>query len=426
MSAEAHPSGARTKAEVRRSWWPGWIWAIPIAALLLVGWWTLRAFMTGGEDITISFADAHGLKHHNTSVLYRGMQVGQVKDVELSKSGDAVTVTVHIDDSATRFLRAGTQFWLRGANPDLSDLSSLGSVISGPTVIMDPGPGAKTTQFTGLTRKPVISGAHEPPQLFEVSLPGAVGELTEGEPVKLLGFAVGEVKTVGFRYDTSTGSIETPVTLALYPSLFHIGNTAGDGSALNDAIGRLIRRGLRARLDRDPPIVGDPQVSLALEPGASGGAPVLVDGLPQIPAASGGGLDSVVDRINRLPLEQIAQNLLDITHHVDGIVASQQISDAVSELDATLKQVHRTTSSAGPKITDLVDRLRRTADRIDAAAKAAQGTAEAADKAVGGAPTQNGMQSTMQEVTEAARSVRELANYLDSHPEALIQGRSGE
>src|SRR5689334_310570 len=27
---------ARTKAEVRRGWWPGWIWAIPIAVILLI------------------------------------------------------------------------------------------------------------------------------------------------------------------------------------------------------------------------------------------------------------------------------------------------------------------------------------------------------------------------------------------------------
>jgi uncharacterized lipoprotein YmbA len=29
----------------------------------------------------------------------------------------------------------------------------------------------------------------------------------------------------------------------------------------------------------------------------------------------------------------------------------------------------------------------------------------------------------MREITEAARSVRELADYLDRHPEALVQGR---
>jgi len=33
------------------------------------------------------------------------------------------------------------------------------------------------------------------------------------------------------------------------------------------------------------------------------------------------------------------------------------------------------------------------------------------------------MQQSLQELTNAARSIRALANYLDQHPEALIRGR---
>ncbi|MDE2451109.1 MAG: hypothetical protein KGO22_19185 [Gammaproteobacteria bacterium] len=40
-----------------------------------------------------------------------------------------------------------------------------------------------------------------------------------------------------------------------------------------------------------------------------------------------------------------------------------------------------------------------------------------------GTATQNGLANTVQEVTEAARAVRSLADYLDRHPEALIRGR---
>ncbi len=32
----------------------------------------------------------------------------------------------------------------------------------------------------------------------------------------------------------------------------------------------------------------------------------------------------------------------------------------------------------------------------------------------------------MRELTEAARSVRGLADYLDRHPEALLRGRKGD
>ena len=42
MNDTPHSEVKRTEAAVRRTRWPGWIWAVPLAALLLVGWWLLR------------------------------------------------------------------------------------------------------------------------------------------------------------------------------------------------------------------------------------------------------------------------------------------------------------------------------------------------------------------------------------------------
>lgn len=435
MSNQSRSEITRTRATVRRSWWPGWIWAIPIAVLLLLGWWGARVFFRGGEDITVSFDDVHGLKPSNSTVVYRGINIGKVGKIALAKNGSSVDVTVRIDDDATKFLTSGTQFWLRGATPSLSDPASLASVLSGPTIVMEPGPGEKATHFVGLTHKPVLAGPHGQPQIYGVSLKGSVGGLKQGEPVKLRGFPVGEVKDVGFRYDANSGDLATPVTLALYPSLFHIEGAAApdSGDALAAAIDRLVQQGLRARLERDPPLVGNPQVTLDIVPDASKAALAVVDGVPQIPTQPGGGVNSIIDRINKLPIEQIAQNVLDTTHKVDALVSSPRLDDAIAELDATLKQVRQTADSAGPKITSLVDGLRKTADQLDQAAKAAEGTARAArdtagaaNKLLGATPSQNDMQTAMSEITEAARSVRDLASYLDRHPEALIKGRSGE
>lgn len=36
------------------------------------------------------------------------------------------------------------------------------------------------------------------------------------------------------------------------------------------------------------------------------------------------------------------------------------------------------------------------------------------------------LDSTLQEVTRAARSVRVLADYLERHPESLVRGKKGE
>ena len=41
------------------------------------------------------------------------------------------------------------------------------------------------------------------------------------------------------------------------------------------------------------------------------------------------------------------------------------------------------------------------------------------------APSQTGLNDTLQEIKEAARAVRSFADYLDRHPEALISGKPG-
>jgi paraquat-inducible protein B len=176
---------------------------------------------------------------------------------------------------------------------------------------------------------------------------------------------------------------------------------------------------MRARLERDPPLIGDPQVALDIEPGSSGAAPTAMNGIPQIPAAPQTGINAIVNRIDKVPIDQIARNLLDTTHHLDALVSSPQIADAIDQLDAALKQIRETADNAGPKVAKLTDSLRRTAARLDE-------TAKAADRLLGGSASQTGTQQALSEITDAARSVRELADYLDRHPEALVEGRSGE
>jgi len=413
-------SPERVRAGVRHGWWPGWIWAIPIAALLVVIWLGARSLLAGGTDITIRFNDVHGMKKENTDVVLRGTQVGHVKEIALTPDGTSVIVTASIDENAVKFLTTGTRFWLQGATPSFSNLASLSSLLSGPTIVMEPGRGGKARHFRGFERQPINPSAGERPLLYEVSLDSEAGSLSGGDPVTLRGFTVGEVRDVGFAYDPGSGQISTPATLAIYPSLFHAkgARDAPNGTEVAAEIGVLISKGMRARLARNPPLVGSYQVSLEIMPGT--GAPtgplVAENGLPLIPTASGGGIADIINRINKVPIERIAQNALQTTHNLAQLTSSPKLRDAIAQLDAALRQIHGVTAKAGPQIPPLIKSLRRAADDL-------QGTAKSANHLVSGTATQNGLSDTVQEITEAARAVRSLADYLDRHPEALVRGR---
>jgi paraquat-inducible protein B len=416
---------ARTAAGIESSRWPGWIWAVPIAALAIVVWLVLQALTYGGVNITVRFARAAGMRAGNTWVHYLGIRVGQVTDVTLSKDGRHVIVKVNIHDDAKKYLRANTRFWLEGATPSLSAPASLKALVAGPTIIMEPGGGKPARHFIGLDYRPAIIGPQEPLLPYVMYFDGAVGEIDKGAPVKLRGFTVGEVSGRSLTYDAVTGTIQTPVIVGLDPSRFHVAAippaNVQSRPILNDVLQRLIQRGMRGRMVQSPPLIGGYAISLDFVPGAAAASLQTGGSLPVIPTVSGGGFGSIVQRVNRMPIDQIADNILEITRHADSIVSSPALRGSIEHLDRTLAELQSTIHDTGPQITKLVQSLHQTADQLDTAVAAANTT-------LGGNPMSqdHDARTALYEVTLAARSVRSLANYLDRHPEALVKGRSGQ
>ena len=243
--------------------------------------------------------------------------------------------------------------------------------------------------------------------------------------MKLLGFTVGEVEDTSFHVNAGTAAITSSVTLELYAPLLHLAAEPDPVSAeaLRAAIASLVAKGLHAELHRDPPLIGSYAVALRMAPDAGSPRHAAENALPEIPAMPAGGVDSLLTRLGNVPVDRIADRVLSITHHVDQIASSPALKDSVVQLHAALKEVHAVVANAGPQITTLVDSLRRTGSQLERTATEVQGLAQSAGGLVGGPTAQAGLQTAIREVTDAARSVRELADYLDQHPEALVHGR---
>jgi paraquat-inducible protein B len=157
------------------------------------------------------------------------------------------------------------------------------------------------------------------------------------------------------------------VTLALYPGLFHFeGAPAAErAAAFKAALASLVRQGLRASLDRDPPLIGGYQVGFEMISGAPAATLDVAARQPQIPTAPGGGLQSMVTRVNKIPLDQIGQNVLDLTKQIDQLASSPKLKESVAELDASLRDIHKTIKEISPKMNQLVQTLRATAEQLD-------------------------------------------------------------
>ena len=418
---------ARTLARVVRSAWPGWIWAVPIAAIGIVVWLMLRALSSRGFEVTLILADAGGLSVNNTAVIYRGLNVGTLIGLALAPDGRHVLARLDIDADMDRYVRRGTRFYIEGREPSIANLASLRALIAGPVIELVPGAGARSRRFVA------IMGA--PAQHFAVSLPylvrftGAVGALPIGAPVTLRGFTVGEVVSVALHIDPRSGAIDTPVGLDLDPTRFHLEEAAppsGDWSApLDAALARLIARGLRAELAQAPPLIGSEQVVLATTP-SSGEATLRLGGeYPEIPAGKGTGLEAFVTELDQLPLPQIAANVRDASARLRTLAASPQLDQSIAHLDHALAELDRTLYKVGPEIPPTLESVQQTVASLRTTATEIDATAAAARSIITGGMAAPGeqFQQALEELTDAARSIRSLADYLDQHPNALIRGR---
>ena len=102
------------------------------------------------------------------------------------------------------------------------------------------------------------------------------------------------------------------------------------------------------------------------------------------------------------------------------MTAGPELGHAITELDRTFTNLDRITADVQPQIKPLIDSLRETAD-------AAQQALQAARHMLGSsASSGTDLPRLIRELTEAARSIRALTDYLDQHPEALIRGRKGD
>lgn len=399
----------RTVARTQKGRWPGWIWGVPLAAVAIVIWLVVRELSAGGVSVTILLDDAAGAKAGSTKVTYRGITIGKVRKVSLAD--DHVVMTVRIHDDEAKYLRTGTRFYLEGAT--MSDPASFKSILAGPTIEMVPGAGAPTRSFVGIAgAAPERLAAAVP---FRVHFTGVGGDLKAGAAVTLAGFKVGEVTRVELGVDPDAGSITTAVQIALDPTRFHVG-----ASEMHAAMRALIDHHLRARLTQSPPLVGARQIELAQVPDPVPASLDLSDGIPEIPTTESSGLDHLMTAAGQFPLEEIGDNLRAITARIKS--SAPRLEDSIVHLDSALRQLDRAMPEVAPtlqSVHDTVERLKATAGELDKTVASARGLLGDNPAAPDGS-----LQPTLLHISEAARAIRVLAEYLDAHPESLIKGRA--
>ncbi|ASI96450.1 MlaD family protein [Vibrio rotiferianus] len=115
------------------------LWLLPILTMVLAGWLVVKSIHDAGQRVQIYFSDAAGLVAGRTTIRYQGLEVGIVRDINLSKDLSNIYVDADIYPEATKLLNESTRFWLVKPTASLSGVSGLDALVSGNYISIQPG-----------------------------------------------------------------------------------------------------------------------------------------------------------------------------------------------------------------------------------------------------------------------------------------------
>jgi paraquat-inducible protein B len=379
-------------------------------------------------------------------VYFRQIKVGQVVHYEMEPLGAAVNVKAFIRSPHDERVNQNTRFW-NASGLDVTvdpngvriDTQSILTLLQGGIAFETPtqlGAGGSVdadkhifTLFA--SRDQIAEPTFRRKVYFVAYFDGTIRGLAKGAPVEFRGIKIGEVIDLKLQFNTDDDSFRIPVLCAIEPDRIEpIGTdvTLNAGkSAEADMMARLVAKGLRAQLRTGVLLTGQLYVNLDIYPDAESATMGFVGEHPILPTVPepvreiASGLTDFLNRLEKLPIEQIGKDLGQAVHHANQLLGARDLADAVVSLNHSMGQLRKFTaglnSDLGPGMSQLLEQSREAVVNGRAALSAAEKVLSAE------APLTHELNQTLRELARAARAVSSLAELLERNPQSLIYGK---
>ncbi len=294
--------------------------------------------------------------------------------------------------------------------------------------------------------------------------PGTVNGLNVGSPVLFRGVNIGSVAEIKLYHDHKTQRSLVPVYIDLKQEVMELMIQGDDDSDLTEeqALGLMvdmIKTGLHARLTLESIVSGRQIVEFEFDPSL----PIKITGIDkkylEIPTVESD-LEKLQKLFETIPLKELTESLVitvtkinqmfadkdakDVFNNINAMIAgthqfidnlnteivplSQSAQDRLAEvkillintekqLSETLLELTRLSINVNDKLTGLTTSATTAFDKSEV-------VLSNIDAIVDNKSTvRNELEQSLKELSRAAKSMRVFTEYLERHPEALIQGK---
>jgi paraquat-inducible protein B len=366
-----------------------------------------------GSTFTLK-ANELGSLSSGSPVFYRDVEVGEVLGYSIGNGVGPVTIGIFVHAPYDALVRAQSHFWnSSGITVSLKGgafhvvVQSLQAVVAGgvtfdlPPAAVNSPPSPDNAVFPLYDSQDDAEAAG-----YSLKIPlvtyfnTSVSGLATGAPVNVLGLQVGQVTDVKLIFDPIAHIVKVRVAMELQPErLFR--DRMVPPSMLPFVVQGMVNKGLRAELDTASYITGQQVIALTIVRNAKPVA-VTLEGnayvLPSDPGAFGAIMASVqtfTDKLNKVPLDKIADNLNTLLVTTNHTIATAHIQQTLAALTVTLK-------NANTSLGALRQNYGNDSD------------------------FQRNLEQLMDQANQTLRSVDLLTAYLNRNPSALLRGRSGQ
>lgn len=269
---------------------------------------------------------------------------------------------------------------------------------------------------------------------------GSVKGLTVGSPVLFQGVPIGSVTSIILEVDPAKMQLQIPVVIEYEPDKFKVSEGAGKlNRDPRKTIPKLIERGLRAVLTMQSFITGQLAIEIGFYPESTicyppAQADKTYKDYIVIPTCQST-TQRLADALEKLDLAALETHLESAMDGIAKLVNNPDLTASIKSLKATLHDTHKFVKKVDRQVDPLAKDTKKAVNDIGKLARNLDGRVGGVttnlDKTLADArgvlsensPLIVDLENTLKEISAMSRSIRQLADYLEQHPETLIRGK---